>query len=122
MRVSCSSIGSIGPAVANNVWVAMVSSNYLGFGQNMLLIKAYGSDWMGLNTRDSRRREHESLTMADDESIRQVFAGQAVGIKEVHDDIWLVSFMIYHLGYFDLAKRVLEPLENPFGPKVLPMS
>jgi len=23
----------------------------------------------------------------------QVFAGQAVGIKEVHDDIWLVSFM-----------------------------
>jgi putative transposase len=23
----------------------------------------------------------------------RVFAGQAVGIKEVHDDIWLVSFM-----------------------------
>jgi hypothetical protein len=22
-----------------------------------------------------------------------VFAGQAAGIKEVHDDIWLVSFM-----------------------------
>jgi putative transposase len=32
----------------------------------------------------------------------QVFAGQAVGIKEVHDDIWLVSFMDYDLGYFDL--------------------
>ena len=31
-----------------------------------------------------------------------VFAGQAVGIKEVHDDIWLVSFMEYDLGYFDL--------------------
>ena len=29
----------------------------------------------------------------------QVFAGQAVGIKEVHDDIWLVSFMDYDLGY-----------------------
>jgi len=27
-----------------------------------------------------------------------VFAGQAVGIKEVHDDIWLVSFMDYDLG------------------------
>jgi putative transposase len=27
-----------------------------------------------------------------------VFAGQAVGIKEVHDDIWLVSFMDYVLG------------------------
>ena len=49
-------------------------------------------------------------------------AGQAVGIKEVHDDIWLVSFMDYDLGYFDLETRVLEPLENPFGPKVLPMS
>jgi putative transposase len=52
----------------------------------------------------------------------QVFAGQAIGIKEVHDDIWLVSFMDYDLGYFDLETRVLEPLENPFGPKVLPMS
>jgi len=50
-----------------------------------------------------------------------VFAGQAAGIKEVHDDIWLVSFMDYDLGYFDLETRVLEPLENPFGPKVLPM-
>jgi len=38
---------------------------------------------------------------------------QAVGIKEVHDDIWLVSFMQYDLGYFDLETRVLEPLENP---------
>jgi len=51
-----------------------------------------------------------------------VFAGQAVGISEVHDDIWLVSFMDYDLGYFDLETRVLEPLENPFGAKVLPMS
>ena len=52
----------------------------------------------------------------------QVFAGQAVGIKEAHDDIWLVSFMDYDLGYFDLETRVLGPLENAFGPKVLPMS
>jgi putative transposase len=51
----------------------------------------------------------------------QVFAGQAVGINEVHDDVWLVSFMDYDLGYFDLETRVLEPLENPFGPKVSPM-
>jgi hypothetical protein len=50
-----------------------------------------------------------------------VFAGQAVGIKEVHDDIWLVNFMDYDLGYFDLETRVLQPLENPFGSKVLPM-
>ena len=51
-------------------------------------------------------------------NLSQVFAGQAVGIKEVHDDIWLVSFMDYDLGYFDLETRVLEPLGNPFGPKV----
>jgi hypothetical protein len=50
-----------------------------------------------------------------------VFAGQAVGIKEVHDNIWLVSFRDYDLGYFGLETCVLEPLENPFGPKVLPM-
>jgi transposase InsO family protein len=50
-----------------------------------------------------------------------VFAGQAVGIKEVHDDIWLVSFMDYDLEYFDLDTRVLEPLDNPFGPRLSPM-
>ena len=41
--------------------------------------------------------------------------------QELHDDIWLVSFVDYDLGYFDLETRELEPLENPFGPKVLPM-
>ena len=50
-----------------------------------------------------------------------VFAGQAVAIKEVQDDIWLVSFMDYDLGYFDLETRVLEPLDNPFGPRLSPM-
>lgn len=49
-------------------------------------------------------------------------AGQAVGIKEVDDGIWLVSFMQYDLGYIDLEEKTLQPLENPFGPKVLPMS
>ena len=51
-----------------------------------------------------------------------VFAGQNVGIKEVDDGIWLVSFMDYDLGYFDELTCKLEPLYNPFGPKVLPMS
>jgi putative transposase len=54
-------------------------------------------------------------------NLSSVFAGQAVGIKEVHDEIWLVSFMDYDLGYFDLDTRVLEPLDNPFGPRLLPM-
>jgi putative transposase len=51
-----------------------------------------------------------------------VFAGQSVGIKQVSDQIWLVSFMDYDLGYFDHETCRLEPIENPFGPKVLPMS
>ena len=51
-----------------------------------------------------------------------VFAGQNVGIKQVEDHIWLVSFMNYDLGYFDHETGRLEPIENPFGPKVLPMS
>ena len=51
-----------------------------------------------------------------------VFAGQKVGIKQTGDQIWLVSFMDYDLGYFDDETCRLEPLENPFGPKVLPMS
>jgi hypothetical protein len=45
-------------------------------------------------------------------------AGQAVGVKEVEDGIWLVSFMNYDLGYIDLEEKTLQPLENPFGPKV----
>ncbi|MDE2464883.1 MAG: transposase [Alphaproteobacteria bacterium] len=51
-----------------------------------------------------------------------VFAGQTVGIKQVEDRIWLVSFMHYDLGYFDDESCRMEPLQNPFGPKVLPMS
>jgi hypothetical protein len=47
-----------------------------------------------------------------------VFAGQAVGIKEVEEGIWLVSFMDYDLGYIDLEEKTLQALENPFGPKV----
>ncbi len=45
-------------------------------------------------------------------------AGQAVGVKEVDEGIWLVSFMNYDLGYIDLEEKTLQPLENPFGPKV----
>jgi putative transposase len=51
-----------------------------------------------------------------------VFAGQTLGIRQVDDRIWLVSFLHYDLGYFDDETCRLEPLQNPFGPKVLPMS
>jgi transposase InsO family protein len=55
-------------------------------------------------------------------NLSKSLAGQAVGVKEVDAGIWLVSFMDYDLGYVDLEERTLQPLENPFGPKVLPMS
>jgi transposase InsO family protein len=55
-------------------------------------------------------------------NLSKSLAGQAVGVKEVDSGIWLVSFMDYDLGYIDLEERTLQPLDNPFGPKVLPMS
>ena len=55
-------------------------------------------------------------------SISYVLAGQRVGIKEVDDGIWIVSFMQYDLGYIDLEQKTLQPLDNPFGARLLPMS
>ena len=55
-------------------------------------------------------------------NISTVLAGQKLGIKEVDEGIWLVSFMSYDLGFIDLEQRTLQPLDNPFGPRLLPMS
>jgi putative transposase len=54
-------------------------------------------------------------------NLSHVFAGQNVGVTQVGERIWLVSFMHYDLGYFDDETCRLEPIDNPFGPKVLPM-
>jgi putative transposase len=55
-------------------------------------------------------------------NLSQVFAGQNVGGTQVGERIWLVTFMHHDLGYFDDETGKLEPIDNPFGPKVLPMS
>jgi len=55
-------------------------------------------------------------------NLSQVFAGQNVGVRQVSDRLWLVTFMQYDLGYFDDETCRLEPIATPFGPKVLPMS
>ena len=55
-------------------------------------------------------------------SLSRVFAGQDVGIREVDDKIWQVSFMEYDLGFFDEQTGRIEPGDNPFVEKVLPMS
>jgi putative transposase len=47
-----------------------------------------------------------------------VFAGQDVGIREVADQIWLVSFMDYDLGFFDEDVGRVEPASNPFVPEL----
>ena len=54
-------------------------------------------------------------------NLSHVFAGQSVGVTQVGERIWLVTFMQYDLGYFDDETCRLEPIENPFGPKVLPV-
>jgi putative transposase len=53
--------------------------------------------------------------------LSHVFAGQKVGIKQVDDQVWLVTFMSYDLGFFDKETTRLEPIANPFEARVLPM-
>lgn len=56
-------------------------------------------------------------------NLSSVFAGQKVGIREVEDKIWLVSFMNYDIGFFDEQENRIEPVgQNPFNEIVLPMS
>jgi putative transposase len=52
-------------------------------------------------------------------NLSQVFSGQDVGIKEVGDGVWLVTFMDYDLGYFDHETKKLEPLGYPFVPEIV---
>ncbi len=74
-------------------------------------------DWTATVTRCGRICYHRRKI-----NLSIVFAGQRVGVKQVSDNIWLVSFMHYDLGYFDHESCRLEPIDNPFSPKVLPMS
>lgn len=55
-------------------------------------------------------------------NLNKVLAGQNVGVKQITDHIWLVSFMTYDLGFFDHETCRLECAENPFAAKLSPMS
>ena len=55
-------------------------------------------------------------------NVSTVLAGQKLGIKEVDEGTWIVSFMQYDLGFIDLEQKTLQPLDNPFGPRLSPMS
>jgi hypothetical protein len=55
-------------------------------------------------------------------NVSTVLAGQRLGIKEVDDGIWLLSFMQYDLGYIDLEQRTLQTIDNPFGTRLSHLS
>lgn len=46
--------------------------------------------------------------------ISDVFGGQEVGINEVEEGVWSVSFMQYDLGYFGIEPHRFNPGPNPF--------
>jgi hypothetical protein len=55
-------------------------------------------------------------------NLSQVFAGQKVGVKQPRTiSGWSASWN-YDLGYFDDETCRLEPIDDPFGPRLLPMS
>ena len=74
-------------------------------------------DWSAMVTRCRcvcRRRRRTDLGFA--------CSAQNVGVKQVGDRICLVSAKVCDPGHFADETCRLEPIENPFGPKVLPMS
>ena len=54
-------------------------------------------------------------------NLSHVFAGQDVGVREVADHVWLISFMHYDLGFFDDESSRVECAPNPFSAKVSTM-
>ena len=55
-------------------------------------------------------------------NVATVLAGQNLGLKEGDDGIWPISFMHYDLGYIDLEQKTLQPIDNPFGTRMSPLS
>jgi hypothetical protein len=89
--------------------------------------------WKECNRMDERLRFHDRTIRVTQcgricignrkINLGTVFGGQYVGIREVADRIWLVSFMEYDPGFFDEEENQVETVgHNPFAPKVLPMS
>lgn len=52
-------------------------------------------------------------------NLSTVFAGQILGIRQLDEQIWLVSFLDYDLGFFDADQARVEPAPNPFAPEKL---
>ena len=62
------------------------------------------------------------------DALKQIFhADQLFSVVHARSEIqgegiWLASFTQYDLGYFDLEQKTLQPLDNPFGTPLSPMS
>jgi putative transposase len=52
----------------------------------------------------------------------KALTGQPVGVKEISESVWLVTFMHYDLALFNHESSHFECAPNPFDAKVLPMS
>ena len=48
--------------------------------------------------------------------------GAALEPCERFAQIWQLSLMNYEIAYFDLDAGRVEPVDNPFGPRLSPMS
>jgi hypothetical protein len=70
----------------------------------------------------ARGLDASACIASQEDHVSVVPAGQKLGIKEVDAGIWLASFMHCDLGYFDLEQKTQQPLDNPFGTKLSPMS
>ena len=55
-------------------------------------------------------------------NLSHALAGQNVGVTQVGERVWLVSFISTISATSTTRPSRVEPIENPFGPKVLPMS
>ena len=53
-------------------------------------------------------------------NLSHALAGQNVGITQVGDRVWLVSFMERDLGYFDDETIRVEPIDNLWFAKAAP--
>jgi hypothetical protein len=81
-----------------------------------LTLSRAGLPWMPIYGQPSTPVHRRKVNLSG------AFAGQNVGIKEVAEKIWLVTFMHYDLGFFDDQCNRVECAPNPFSAKVSAMS
>jgi hypothetical protein len=95
--------------------VLVIASSFTGFVR-----RAPSDDMPTIDRAIGERADNPSPPYS--KRLSTVLAGQKRCIEEVDDGIWLVSFMQSDLGYIGLEQKPLQPLDNPFGRRLSPMS